>query len=167
MAIKTIRLLGDPILRTRCTRVGISRVRSVRTLIRDLRDTLRGFRRRRGFGRGIAAPQIGSLRRVIYIDHGFTGALIDPVIVQRSRATFALWDDCFSFPDLLVRLRRHRRINVRYIDDRGETATLDASGSLSELLQHEIDHLDGVLALDRAARTRDIILRSERRKVRP
>lgn len=72
-----------------------------------------------------------------------------------------LWDDCFSFPDILVKVRRHRRIEVSYVDEVGERKTLHAADALSELLQHEIDHINGVLAIDRAIRKTDIMLRSE------
>ncbi len=72
-----------------------------------------------------------------------------------------LWDDCFSFPEILVKVRRHRRIEVSYVDEAGERKTLKAADTLSELLQHEIDHVNGVLAIDRAVTRRDIILRSE------
>lgn len=164
MAVKRIRLLGDPVLRNRCRRVTNVKSPRVRAVIRDLRDTLADFRKRQGFGRGIAAPQIGSTERVLFIQHRFTGPLINPRIVKRSRKSFGLWDDCFSFPDLLVWVRRHTTIEVSFTDERGDRAHLTASGSLSELLQHEIDHLDGILAVDRAARSKDIILRSERRK---
>lgn len=139
---------------------------NVRSLTRNLRDTLADFRKRRGFGRGIAAPQIGSSLRVLYIDHRYSGALINPRIVQRSRKTFALWDDCFSFPDMLVWLKRYETIRVDFLNEAGERTSISASGSLAELLQHEIDHLDGILAVDRAAQRKDIILRSERRKTR-
>jgi peptide deformylase len=61
-----------------------------------------------------------------------------------------LWDDCFSFPDLMVRVRRHLEIEVEYEDLAGGSHSLVARDDLSELLQHEIDHLDGVLATDRA-----------------
>ena len=72
-----------------------------------------------------------------------------------------LWDDCFSFPDLMVKVRRHLSIVVRYQDPAGRHHTLRAEGSLSELLQHEIDHINGVLAIDRAIDSRHIIYRSE------
>ena len=72
-----------------------------------------------------------------------------------------LWDDCFSFPDILVKVRRHKRIEISYVDEAGERKNLIAADALSELLQHEIDHINGVLAIDRAISKRDIILRSE------
>jgi peptide deformylase len=76
-----------------------------------------------------------------------------------------LWDDCFSFPDLLVKVRRHLSIHVEYRNPEGGRHTIRAEGSLSELLQHEIDHLNGVLAIDRAIDSRHIVLRSEFEKL--
>ena len=161
MAVRKILLLGNPALRVRCKPVKSCDSDESRGTIRDLADTLADFRSRRGFGRGIAAPQIGSLSRVIYLDFEHHGPLINPNIVRRSKETFRLWDDCFSFPDILVKLARHTAVTVSYQDAAGEKRTLDARGALSELLQHEIDHIDGILAIDRAVDSRHIILRSE------
>jgi len=161
MAVRRILLLGNPILRKRCSPVRDFSSKETRTTIADLRDTLDDFRERRGFGRGIAAPQIGSTLRVIFIRLGGLAALINPKILKRSTQMIELWDDCFSFPDILVKVRRHRRIEISYVDEAGERKTLKAGDALSELLQHEIDHINGVLAIDRAVTKRDIILRSE------
>jgi peptide deformylase len=159
MSIRRIRLLGDPILRKKCSRVGRVSGPRVRRTIRDLRDTLADFRKRMGFGRGIAAPQIGIARRIIYLEFGYHGAMIDPVITRRSTSTFSLLDDCFSFPDLLVRLKRHTSIDVSFTDADGVRQRLVARGPLSELIQHEVDHVNGILAVDRAASPRDLVLR--------
>ena len=161
MAVRKIRLLGNPILRTRCLTVKDFSSKKTKKTIVDLRDTLDDFRRRRGFGRGIAAPQIGLAERIIYIRSRKLGALINPKIVKRSKQMLEVWDDCFSFPDILVKVRRHKRIQISYDDETGRRKTLVAANALSELLQHEIDHLNGVLAIDRAIRKKDIILRSE------
>ncbi len=161
MAVRDILLLGNPALRAPCARV--RSFPGARGTVRDLRDTWADFRRRRGFGRGIAAPQIGVQDRVVYLAE--IGALINPAITRRSRQTMTLWDDCFSFPDLLVKVRRHLRVSVEYQDVAGRKRTLAAEGGLAELLQHEIDHLDGILALDRAVDSRHIILRSEWEKL--
>ena len=161
MAVRRILLLGNPILRKRCSPVRDFSSKETRTTIADLRDTLDDFREGRGFGRGIAAPQIGSTLRVIFIRLGGLAALINPKILKRSTQMIELWDDCFSFPDILVKVRRHRRIEISYVDEAGERKTLKAGDALSELLQHEIDHINGVLAIDRAVTKRDIILRSE------
>jgi len=161
MAIREIALLGNPVLRKKCLPVKDLRSDQIRMCISDLEDTLADFRSRNGFGRGIAAPQIGVARQIIYTDSEYRGALLNPRITQRSRKTFTLWDDCFSFPDILVKVVRHYSITVAFRDEEGIPRTLKATGAFSELLQHEIDHLHGVLAIDRAVDSRHIILRSE------
>jgi peptide deformylase len=123
------------------------------SVIRDLTETLSGFREATGFGRGIAAPQIGALKRIIFIrmqPAGFCGPLINPHIAWTSDDQIELWDDCFSFPDLMVRVRRAEEVRVEYLDERGARRVIEARGDLSELFQHEIDHLDGILAVQRA-----------------
>jgi len=165
MATKEILLLGNPVLREKCSKVGKVQSPDTRSLIADLRDTLNDFRQKRGFGRGIAAPQIGITRRVIFIDFEIQGPLINPVIIGRSRKKFMLWDDCFSFPDILVDVERHYSILVSYLDAQGKKKQIKAEGGLSELLQHEIDHLDGILAIDRAIDSKHIMLRSEYEKL--
>lgn len=165
MAIREILLLGNPALRRRSAAVRAPRSAETKQIVTDLRDTLAEFRTRRGFGRGIAAPQIGSLQKIIYVNAEYTGALINPVITRKSRTRFRLWDDCFSFPDLLAYVQRNYSIEVAFTDEEGKRRTLKAKGAFSELLQHEIDHLDGILAIDRALDSRHIILRSEYEKL--
>ena len=167
MAAKEILLLGDPILRKKCSPVKDPGPGDVKTLVADLRDTLQDFRLRKGFGRGIAAPQIGSIEQVIYVDFEFRGPLINPRIVQRSSKKFTLWDDCFSFPDILVQVVRNYSIMVSFRDESGKARKLKAHGALAELLQHEIDHVNGILAIDRAVDSKHIILRTEYEKLSP
>jgi peptide deformylase len=76
--------------------------------------------------------------------------LRNPEFEFQSGEKFELWDDCFSFPDLLVRLERSVEVRLRFQSEAGEVERLEAKGAFSELLQHEMDHLDGVLAIDRA-----------------
>jgi peptide deformylase len=161
MPARDILLLGNPVLRQKCAAVKSAQAEETRSIVSDLRDTLAQFRSQRGFGRGIAAPQIGSTQQIIFIDYEFTGPLINPKIVKRSRKKFHLWDDCFSFPDILAHVQRNYTIEVTFLDEQGKKKRLRADGALSELLQHEIDHLNGVLAIDRAIDTKHIILRSE------
>jgi peptide deformylase len=119
--------------------------------LRDLHATLRAFRLAHGFGRGISAIQIGLPLRVIFLEiAGQTYQLVNPEFLWRSPDTFTLWDDCFSFPHLMVRLARHQSLRLRYLTPAGLPRELDASGPLAELIQHEMDHLDGILAIDRA-----------------
>ena len=131
-------------------------------LVADLSDTLAEFHRVNGFGRGISAIQIGDARRVIFLRvEGMPYELINPEYVEQSQETFELWDDCFSFPNLMVRLRRHQAVRVRYQDRFCAWTELCAQDGLSELIQHEIDHLDGILAVDRAENCLSLATREE------
>ena len=164
MATRQILQLGNPVLRENCTPVRSFNPDRLEGIVRDLRDTLEDVRHRNGFGRGIAAPQIGVTERLIFVDVGTPLAMVNPVIVRRSRKKMTLWDDCFSFPDLTVKVKRNLAIQVRYQDLQGRRHTLEAGGALSELLQHEIDHLNGILAIDRAVDSRHIAYRRELEK---
>ena len=128
-----------------------------------LKECLDEFRRRHGFGRGIAAPQIGISQRFIALNLGdgsFT--LVNPEIIWHSEQSFTMWDDCMCFPDTLVKVRRFESISLRYIDEAGNTIEwLRLDRPLSELLQHELDHLDGVLALDLALDSNSTVARQE------
>jgi peptide deformylase len=153
MAERSILQLGDPILWQQSVQVTQFETEAQTSLIRDLEDTLAAFRSRNGFGRGIAAPQIGELQRVIFVrmkPDGFSGPLINPRVTWQNSQYIELWDNCFSFPDLVVKVRRSSEVRVEYQDLGGTERNIEASGVLSELLQHEIDHLDGILATDRA-----------------
>jgi peptide deformylase len=164
MPEKEILQLGNPALLQKSLFVEDVAPSSVQSVIRDLSDTLAAFRNATGFGRGIAAPQIGALNRVIFIrmlPTGFTGALVNPEIIRASANKMELWDDCFSFPDLMVRVSRAAAVRVEYQDERGAKQIIEAEGDLSELLQHEIDHLDGILAVQRAISPQAFATRGE------
>ena len=110
-------LLGDPRLRRVSSPVADRRESGFIAGRERLQATLGAFRARHGFGRAIAAPQIGIDRRFVAADlDGEPFVLVNPEIVWRSEETFTLWDDCMSFPDLLVRVRRHRSVSVRFTD---------------------------------------------------
>ncbi len=159
MPARRILQLGDPTLREISAPASAAEASAV---FDDLRDTLHEFQRTHGFGRGISAVQIGELKRLIYIEIGGRAyALCNPVYEFQSEDKFALWDDCFSFPDLLVWLERHRTVRIRYEDETGAVQTLEASDAFSELLQHEIDHLDSILAIDRAIGPNALCTREE------
>lgn len=124
----------------------------------DVRDRLHAalaeFQSKHGYGRAIAAPQIGADLKMIAMklsDAEPAITLYNPEIIAASPEQVTLWDDCFSFNDVLVRISRHKCVTVKFIDDRGEEKIWECTDvALSELLQHEIDHLSGVLAVDHA-----------------
>lgn len=164
MPVKRILQLGDPLLWRQSGVVDDPTSPSVAAIAADLRDTLEDFQYTNGFGRGIAAPQIGSPVRVIFASGpsiDFSGALVNPRITRRSEKNVATWDGCFSFPGLVVGVWRAERIAVEYTDLLGVNRKLSADWTLSQLLQHEIDHLDGILAVQRAISDQHILTREE------
>lgn len=164
MSVRKILKLGHPDLCKICSKVENIDSDETRQIIQDLKDTLNDFIKHNGFGRAIAAPQIGVQKRILYFHfpkENLSGPLINPRITWRSPETLKLWDDCFSFPELLVKVERARMVEVDYTFSNGEKLSLSAKGDLSELLQHEIDHLDGILAVHRATGADAFSLRAE------
>jgi peptide deformylase len=154
MAIREIVELGNPLLRVSSKEV--TEPVEAHATLDDLRDTLHEFQRQQGFGRGIAAIQIGVAQRVIYIEiGGEVYELINPELTRMSEEKFRMWDDCFSFPNLMVHLERSKSVALRYQDRNGKWHELEAEDGFAELLQHEVDHLDGVLSIDRAIDRRE------------
>ena len=153
--------LGDPRLRLTAEPVADVRDPAFQAESARLQATLDAFRREHGFGRGVAAPQIGIPRRFIAVNFGQgTRTLVNPEFTWKSAETFTLWDDCMCFPWLLVRVRRHASVSLSFLDEQGVRRTWERLGRAeSELLQHECDHLDGILAVDLAEGPEGIISR--------
>lgn len=150
-------LLGNPELRVRSEEV----TEFDTILFEGLASTLAAFRREHGFGRAISAPQIGIAQRFIALNLGHGPFfIVNPVVTWRSPETFTMWDDCMSFPELLVRVERASSLSIEYVDELGQREEWkETDRATAELLQHELDHLDGVLAIDRAVDREAIILR--------
>ncbi len=143
-------LLGDPRLYENCAPVLASERHLVRGWVADLHCVMEEVRAKYGFGRGIAAPQLGIMKRLFYINIDRPVVVINPEFEELSDETFELWDDCMSFPNLLVKVRRHRFLKMKYLDENWQPQIWQAAGDIAELLQHEYDHLDGVLCTMRA-----------------
>ena len=162
MAVKEIMLAGSRVLRKKAKKV--TNPKTEEELVRDLNDTLTDFRKKEGIGRGIAAPQIGISKRALYIiTKEFTGEMINPKITKHSKETSLWWDSCFSYKAaVFAKVRRWNEVEVEYCDIHSKRKTLQATGALSELLQHEIDHLDGILFMDRKVEEGEwLIMREE------
>jgi peptide deformylase len=166
MAVKEILLLGNPILREKSEQVKLFD-NKLNDIINDLHDTLIDFQHRMKTGRGIAAPQIGVLKKIVYVhlpNRSF--ALVNPEIIDHSSDTFEVWDSCFSFDVAFYILTpRYKSITVKYQTQHEETITETFTDDLSELLQHEIDHLHGVLSTDYLKDKNQIIMREEYEKL--
>ena len=165
MAIRTVLQLGDPGLREVAKRVSDPAASEIRALVEDLSDTLDYWRKTTGYGRGIAAPQLRVNLRVIFLRLPGEAAwsLVNPEITWRSAEKIVVWDACLSFLSIFMQVERHREITVRYQDLGGEWQEVRATEerNLSELLQHEIDHLDGILAVDRITDIKTMCTREE------
>jgi peptide deformylase len=165
MSLRPVLQLGNPALRQKSVRVEDPTAREIHDLVHDLADTLAHWRSVTGFGRGIAAPQLGELQRVIYLKlpRAEPWPLINPEIIEASEEKIIVWDACLSFLSIFMQVERRRRVTVRYQTLNGETLEFEAGDdrNLSELLQHEIDHLDGVLSIDRVVDVKTICTREE------
>jgi len=142
--------LGNPQLYEKSELVAFEELSFIQNVVEELHQAMMDFRNKYGFGKAIAAPQIGVKKRVIYMHIDKPVVLINPEFVERSEGLFELWDNCMSFPTLMVRLKRHKSIVLKYKDLNWEDQSLAVSDGMAELLQHEYDHLEGVLATQRA-----------------
>lgn len=150
MAARDILLLGNPALHEISRRVRRNELPGIAGVVHDLHDTLMAYRAVHAAGRAIAAPQIGVSKRVVYMHIDAPVVFVNPVLSEKSRSMIEVWDDCLSFPGLLVRVKRHFRCRITFRDLLWREKSMVLEGDLSELLQHECDHLDGVLAVARA-----------------
>ena len=163
MAVKEILLLGNPRLYEKSEQVREADLQTAAEVVNDLHDTLLDFRKRYGAGRAIAAPQIGFMKRLIYMFIDQPLVFLNPSLEEMSGEMMEVWDDCMCFPDLLVKVKRHRSCRIRYRNPEWNEQTMNLTGDLSELLQHEYDHLDGILAVNRAVDSRSFALRSQKK----
>jgi len=165
MAVQKVRQLGDPVLREMCKEVQDASAPGIRALVEDLEDTLAFWRKTTGYGRGIAAPQIGVLQRVIFLrlPGEDPWPLVNPQIIERSAERIFVWDACLSFLSIFMQVERNREITVQYQDLQGKRHEVRAGElrDVSELLQHEIDHLDGILCIDRVTDLKTVCTKEE------
>jgi peptide deformylase len=143
-------MLGDPRLYEVCEPIEKSELHLVEGWVADLDNVMKEIRAKYNFGWAIAAPQLGIMKRLIYMNIDKPVVFINPEITYLSDEKFELWDDCMSFPNLFVKVRRHKKITIKYLDESWNPQVWQMEGDLSELLQHEYDHLDGILSTMRA-----------------
>lgn len=143
-------LLGDQRLYEVCEPIEKSELHLVKDWVADLDNVMKEIRAKYNFGRAIAAPQLGIMKRLIYMNIDKPVVFINPKFTYMSDEKFELWDDCMSFPNLLVKVKRHKNVTIKYLDENWETQEWKINNDLSELLQHEYDHLDGILCTMRA-----------------
>jgi peptide deformylase len=172
MVLKLARM-GRPVLRARSTEVTPAELVSgeIRRLARDMSDTLTEYE-----GVGLAAPQVHVSKRVVLVDvpegareAGEPGVprtvLVNPVVTPVGDEWMGNWEGCLSIPDLIGLVQRPRRVHVRYVTLDGDDADLDLEGFPAAVVQHEVDHLDGVLYIDRIRDLRTFQYASELARV--
>jgi peptide deformylase len=156
-----ITTIGDPVLREPAAEVGIDELRTpeIQTLIDALIDT-----RRAAGGAGLAAPQVGVPKRiaVVEVDEATRyqykplvplTVLVNPVVEPLGDETLLINEGCLSVPDLRGDVPRHLWVRVHYFDRNGAPCVQEAKGLTAGTFQHEVDHLDGILFVDRVADT--------------
>ena len=156
--IREILKLGNPALYEKSEEIKEDEKALLSSWTSDLHDTLMEYRRTYGAGRAIAAPQIGIKKRLLYMHTDKPYIFVNPTLSFPDEETYELMDDCMSFPGLMVRVRRHKRAVISYLDENFRPREMRLEGDLSELLQHEYDHLDGILATMRAVDDRSLFL---------
>jgi len=148
--LKDLLLLGDPRLYENCEPILKSELPFVQDWVADMANVMQEVRTKYNFGRAIAAPQLGIMKRLIYMNIDKPIVFINPELIDLSNDVFELWDDCMSFPNLLVKVQRHRSLTIKYLDEHWQLQEWQVKNDLSELLQHEYDHLNGILCTMRA-----------------
>jgi len=157
---RTILLLGNPLLYQKSEECREEELPQITLVKEDLRDTLLAFRRKYGVGRAIAAPQIGVRKRIIYRHLDTPILFLNPQIEYPEATMREVMDDCMSFPGLLVKVLRHKRCVLHYRDEQWKACDLEVEDDMAELLQHEYDHLDGILATMRAIDSKSFFIKA-------
>lgn len=167
MAIREVRILGDPVLRIPAVEVEAFD-EEVRTLAKDLLDTMYRFS-----GIGLAAPQVGVSTRIIVVDLGEADeeeagpiALVNPRVVESGKKLDRAPEGCLSIPGMEEVVERPSSVRVEGFSPEGEPVSIEATGLLSRALQHEIDHLDGILITDHFSTIKRNLVRSQLRKLK-
>ncbi len=162
MVIKEVLMLGNPKLREVSSNIN-KFYDKYRKILQDLRETLTYLQETKKLGRAIAAPQIGVMKKLIFFqspERRFY--MVNPNITWKSEELINVWDSCYSFDvAFFVEIPRYKSIRVEYQDEKGNSIIKNFSNDLSELVQHEIDHLHGILATDHLRDVKKIMMRSE------
>lgn len=157
---REILLLGNEELYQISEPVKPDEIETLKSVVQDLHDTLMDFREKYHVGRAIAAPQIGVKKRLLYMFIDKPVVFINPVLEFPDNEMMEVLDDCMSFPNLLVKVMRHKRCRIEYLDMNWKEQVMSLEGDLSELLQHEFDHLDGILATMRAIDNKSFVIKN-------
>ena len=169
--IRPIYLYGSKVLREVAKPADLTKKEEIKQLVTDLKDTLAASE-----GCGLAAPQIGESTRLVIVDGdvmkdvypyltGFRRTFVNPVILEESEEKTVYSEGCLSVPDFSETVARPMRMVVRGKDRHGEDIEIPADGLLARCLSHEIDHLNGILFVDRLSPLKRSLIRNKIRKL--
>lgn len=156
---KEILLLGNEELYQISEPLKKDEIENIKSAVQDLHDALLDFREKHHAGRAIAAPQIGIKKRLLYMFIDKPVIFINPVLQFPDSELMEVLDDCMSFPNLLVKVKRYKRCRIKYLDINWKEQVMSLEGDLAELMQHEYDHLDGILATMRAIDNKSFVIK--------
>ena len=167
----TLTQLGHPVLRRKAKPVRRVGDRQLQTLIKKMMQDMRRAR-----GVGIAAPQVGkSLRLFIVASRPNPRypsapnmkplAMINPRLLAHSRTTHTAWEGCLSIPGIRGQVPRYNKIQIQYISESGKVEKMTLTGFVARIFQHELDHINGTVFLDRVQETRTLVTEKEYRKL--
>jgi peptide deformylase len=158
MSLKEIIRYPDPVIRKKSEFVEEVN-EEIKQLIEDMTDTMHA-----SSGVGLAAVQIGVLKRVIVVNVGEEFiAMVNPEILENEGES-QMEEGCLCLPDVLIEIKRSEKVKVKGLNDKGEEIVIDAEGLLARALQHEVEHLDGILIIDKISRIKRELLTSKLRK---
>jgi len=144
MAILEIKKYPDPILRKKCQEVKVI-TEEIKRLSQEMIETLT-----KNQGVGLAVPQIGELKRMIVVQtEKGPQTFINPKIIKKTKETIIDEEGCLSFPGLFLKIKRAKWVEIEALNEKGEKIHLETKGLPARIFQHEIDHLDGILFIDR------------------
>ena len=141
----------NPLLRKKCREIN-EITPEIKRLALDMIETMNESK-----GVGLAAPQVGELKRLIIIQTGDNPLiLVNPKILNKTKETETAEEGCLCLPDLFLNIKRAKGAEVEALNENGEVVRINDAGMAARILQHEIDHLDGILFTDKAKDLRDI-----------
>ncbi|MBD3238212.1 MAG: peptide deformylase [Candidatus Moranbacteria bacterium] len=135
----------DPRLKQKCKKISNPKAENIVKLIKEMKKTMKINN-----GIGLAAPQIGQPVRLFIVQVNYNQyVIINPIIKKLSQNKTQMEEGCLSFPGIFRTIERSQKIEIKYINQQGQSKKLKASGLLARAIQHEYDHLEGVIFLDR------------------
>jgi peptide deformylase len=160
MAILEIKKYPDPILRKKAEEVK-EITEEIKKIAQDMIETKRSSQ-----GIGLAAPQVGILKRIIVLrTENHPQVLVNPEILEKSKEKEIMEEGCLSFPGLYLKIKRAKRVKVEALDEKGEKIKIQAEGLPARIFQHEIDHLDGILFIDRLSFWQKLKIKNQLKKL--